>query len=95
MTRCPDCHQPLRRSDNGAGMSEGLPGGTVVLACTSCRKITIEGSGQWLPMTGDWRQGLRVVAGMTAEKKSIEKSIAEAAENDPRWDSYEIHEGRI
>jgi hypothetical protein len=95
MTHCPDCRHKLRRSNNGAGMSSGLAPGVVVLACEPCRQVTILGSGRWLPMGGEWRKGLRDLAGMTAEKKSIEQSIAEASENDPRWDTYEILEGRI
>jgi hypothetical protein len=95
MTNCPDCHLRLRRSDNGAGMSADLPKGAVVLACQPCRQVTILGSGKWIRMDAEWRKTLKLIAGATAEQKSIEQSVAEATPDDPRWDTYEILEGRI
>jgi hypothetical protein len=95
MKICPDCHQPLRRSDNGAGMSADLPKGTIVLACLACRQITALGSGKWITMDHEWRKTLKLLAGAAAEKKSTEQAIAEASENDPRWDTYQVLKGRI
>ena len=47
MTHCPKCHQLLRRSEGGGGLSSGWPEGTVILVCLGCQRACIEGDGRW------------------------------------------------
>jgi hypothetical protein len=69
-------------------MSADMPAGTVVLACLSCRKVTILGSGSWISMIiGDWREPLKTLAGNVEVDKNTFKEVMETPIEDPRWEA--------
>jgi hypothetical protein len=85
---CPRCQQLLRRSDNGAGLSEGMPEGTVVLGCLNCRQFTIEGSGKWVGAGDGFRESLRILAAQVKQERDTQKAIMTSDINDPRWEAW-------
>ncbi len=90
MTNCPACHQPLRCSSGGGGLSANLPEGSVVYACMSCRKFTVEGSGRWVgagtPGGADLLESLRVLATAAKQNRDAYKAMMESPIEDPRWE---------
>jgi hypothetical protein len=91
MIICPICLRVLRRSTGGAGLSAGMPEGTVVLACMECRRFTVEGSGRWVgsgtPGGTDLIESLRILASVAKQKRDTTKAIMESDIDDPRWEA--------
>lgn len=89
-TNCPTCHQPLKRSFGGGGMSAGFPEGSVVLMCQVCRKFGLEGSDKWVEGKGNWRELLRGLAGNVKADQDAVKMAMETDIRDPRWEEVEM-----
>jgi hypothetical protein len=83
---CPRCHQPLKRSSNGGGISAGMPEGTVVLYCGNCRQATVDGSGRWVDVGPGFRESLSLLAGGVKQETDARQEAMTSDWSDPRWE---------
>jgi hypothetical protein len=75
---CPTCKNSLKRSTT-------LITGSIVLWCTHCQAVTVEGSGTWLPRGAGALDALRILAGKVEEARNIDHEAMYSDISDPRW----------
>lgn len=92
MTNCPRCHQLLKRSSNGGGISAGMPEGTVVLYCSQCKQATVDGSGQWVGIGQQYRESLRLLAGGVKQETDAREEAMTSDISGPRWEQIGWYE---